>query len=166
VRIRTHEYDRMTDIGLFDGRRVELVEGTLYEMPPMRTPHLLVLVRLQRMQVPLQVPDFDEPEPDLAILRVPLGRRKPAAVDCVLAIEVSDSTLPFDRERKVPAYRRGGVPEVWLVNLPERQLEVTSEQGSRVHRPGGTSVPSVEGVPIDLASLFVDLERDELGLEP
>ena len=173
VRIRTQEYDRMTDIGLFDGRRVELVEGTLYEMPPMRTPHLLVLVRLQRMltsfnaaerllvQVPLEVPDFDEPEPDLAVLRTPLGRRKPTAADCLLAIEVSDSTLRFDRERKLPAYRRGGVAEVWLVNIPERQLEVTSSEGARVYRAGSGPDPSVEGVTVDLAALFEDLENDD-----
>jgi Uma2 family endonuclease len=172
VRIRTHEYDRMTDIGLFDGRRVELVEGTLYEMPPMRTPHLLVLVRLQQMlaplnaerrllvQIPLEVPEFDEPEPDLAVLRAPLGRRKPAAADCLLAIEVSDSTLRFDRERKLPAYGRGGVSEVWLVNIPERQLEITSGDGTRVYRAGGGPVPHVEGVAVDLATLFVDLEDD------
>jgi Uma2 family endonuclease len=88
VRIRTDEFDRMTDVGLFDGRRVELLEGTLYEMPPMRTPHL----------------------------RAPLGRRKPTAADCQLVIEVSDTTLGFDRQRKLPAYLRGGVPTVWLVN--------------------------------------------------
>jgi len=104
------------------------------------------------------VPDFDEPEPDLAVLRTPLGRRKPTAADCLLAIEVSDSTLRFDRERKLPAYRRGGVSEVWLVNIPERQLEVTSGQGARVYRAGSGPVPSVEGVAVDLAALFVDLE--------
>jgi hypothetical protein len=49
VRIRTDEFDRMTDVGLFDGRHVELLEGTLYEGPPMDTPHLVVLVRLQQM---------------------------------------------------------------------------------------------------------------------
>src|SRR5207244_4349593 len=140
-RIRTQEYGRMTDIGLFDGRRVELVEGTLYEMPPMRTPHLLVLVRLQQIlaplnaerrllvQIPLRVPEFDEPEPDLAVLREPLGRHKPSAADTLLVIEVSDTTLRFDRERKLPAYRRGGVPEVWIVNLADRQLEIHTDLG-------------------------------------
>src|SRR5712691_7952216 len=139
LRIRTDEYDRMTEVGLFSGRRIELLEGTLYEMPPMRTPHLIVLVRLQQMlaplnaegrllvQIPLRVPDFDEPEPDLAVLREPLGRHNPTAGDCLLAVEVSDTSLRFDRERKLPAYRRGGVREVWIVNLRERQLEVASD---------------------------------------
>src|SRR5919199_58288 len=161
VRIRTDEFDRMTDVGLFDGRHVELLEGTLYEMPPMGTPHLRALVRLQRMlsafntverllvQVPVQVPDFDEPAPDLALLREPLGRRRPTAADCLVAIEVSDTTLDFDRGRKVPAYRRGGVPEVWVVNLPERQLEITDELGPRVYQPGRDLAVAVGGVEVD-----------------
>ena len=176
VRIRTNEFDRMTDVGLFDGRHVELLEGTLYEMPPMRTPHLLALVRLQQMlapfnaerrllvQIPLQVPDFDEPEPDLAVLREPLGRRKPTAVDCLVAIEVSHSTLDFDRARKVPAYRRGGVPEVWLVNLPERQVEITDELGVRVHSVARGSLLTIEDVAVDLEALFTALEPDERSL--
>src|SRR2546427_90590 len=53
VRIRTEEYDRMTEVGLFDGRHIDLLEGMLYEMPPMRTPRLIVLVRLQQMLAPL-----------------------------------------------------------------------------------------------------------------
>jgi Uma2 family endonuclease len=170
VRIRTDEYDRMTDCGLFDGRRIELLEGTLYEMPPMLMPHVRVLVRLQRMlirftaeerllvQVPVRVPDFDEPEPDLAVLRKAVGREKPTAADCLLVIEVSDSTLRFDRERKLPAYQRGGVPEIWIVNVPERQVEVSRDLGGRVIRPEDRPAPEVEGSTIDLAVLFADLE--------
>jgi Uma2 family endonuclease len=138
-------------------------------MPPMGTPHVVVMVRLQQMltsfnaarrllvQVPVQVPDFDEPEPDLAVLREPLGMRRPMATDCLLVIEVSDTTLRFDRRRKLPAYRRGGVPEVWLVNLPERQVEVTDAHGTRSLRPEHGAVLSVEGVPVDLAALFADV---------
>src|SRR5438105_6419496 len=171
VRIRTDEYDRMTELGLFDGRHIDLLEGILYEMPPMRTPHLIVLVRLQQMlaplnaerrllvQIPLRVPDFDEPEPDLAVLREPLGRHKPTAADCLLAIEVSDSSLRFDRERKLPAYRRGGVDEVWIVNVADRQLEVTDALGTRVLRSGDRTAPAVEGVTLDLAVLFADLDE-------
>jgi Uma2 family endonuclease len=172
VRIRTDEYDRMTEVGLFDGRRIELLEGTLYEMPPMRTPHLIALVRLQQMlaplnaerrllvQIPLRVPDFDEPEPDLAVLREPLGRHKPSAADTLLVIEVSDTTLRFDRERKLPAYRRGGVPEVWIVNLADRQLEIHNDLGVHVSRPGDRPAPAVASVTVDLAVLFADLEED------
>ncbi len=172
VQIRTDEFDRMTDAGLFDGRRVELVEGTLYEMPPMATPHLLVLVRLQRMlaplnaegrllvQVPVQVPDFDEPEPDLAVLRAPLAEHRPTATECTLAIEVSDSSrLGFDRQRKVPAYLRGGVPTVWIVNVPARQVEVYQAAGQAPRIYPRDAHLEVEGIAVDLATLFANLER-------
>ncbi len=172
VRIRTDEYERMTEVGLFDGRHIDLLEGTLYEMPPMRMPHLIVLVRLQQMlaslnaerrllvQIPLRVPDFDEPEPDLAVLREPLGRHKPTAADSSLVIEVSDSTLRFDRELKLPAYRRGGVDAVWIVNVPGRQLEVTDALGMRVFRRGDPTAATVESVTVDLVVLFADLDDE------
>jgi Putative restriction endonuclease len=131
-------------------------------------------VRLQRMltafnaagrllvQVPVQVPDYDEPEPDLAVLRAPLGRRKPTAADCQLVIEVSDTTLGFDRQRKLPAYLRGGVPTVWIVNVPDQQVEEY-----RADRPSHRVYPhddplEVDGATVDLAALFEDLD-DEAG---
>jgi Uma2 family endonuclease len=172
VRIRTDEYDRMTEVGLFEGRRIELVEGTLYEMPPMRTPHVIVLVRLQSMlaalnsqkrllvQIPVRVPDFDEPEPDLAVLREPLSLHKPIAAECLLAIEVSNTTLRFDRERKLPAYLRGGVDAVWIVNIPERQVEVSSKLGERVFRPSEQVSPTIEGIVVDLSALFADVSAE------
>ena len=92
LKIRTAEYDRMADAGVFDSdrKRMELVGGQLYEMPPIGTPHLIVVTRLQRLferaleedlrvlvQQPLVVNRFDEPQPDVVILRHPLGNRKP-----------------------------------------------------------------------------------------
>jgi Uma2 family endonuclease len=166
LRIRTEEFDRMTDIGLFDGRHVELVEGTLYEMPAMGTPHLVALVRLQQMltsfnaagrllvQVPIRVPDFDEPEPDLVVLRAPLGHTKPSAADCLVVIEVSDTTLDFDRTRKVPAYLRGGAPEVWILNLRDRQLEITRGGEVRAYRDG--AILAIEGEAVDLGVILGD----------
>ena len=136
----------------------------------MGTQHLRALVRLQRMltaynaaerllvQVPVQVPEYDEPEPDLAVLRAPLGRRKPTAADCQLVIEVADSTLGFDRQRKLPAYLRGGVPTVWIVNVPDQQIEEyrADRPGRRVYLRDDPL--EVDGVAVDLAALFEDLE--------
>lgn len=161
----------MADIGLFDGRHVGLLEGTVYETPPMGTPHLLALVRLQQMltsfnaagrllvQVPVSVPEFDEPEPDLAVLRTPLGRAKPSAAECLVAIEISDTTLEFDRTRKVPAYRRGGTPEVWVLNLRDRQLEITTDHGTRTFHGRGDDRPTIDDVAVDLASILAELDQ-------
>jgi Uma2 family endonuclease len=49
-----------------------------------------------------------------------------------LVIEVSDTTLVYDRTVKLPLYAEAGIPEVWIVNLPEQQIEVYREAG-----PGG-----------------------------
>jgi Uma2 family endonuclease len=140
VRIKTDEYDRMADAGVFgpDRGRLELLGGHLYEMPPIGTAHLMVVTRLQVMlkslnaegrllvQQPLRVAEFDEPQPDLTILRHPVFdlHVKPGAGDCQLVIEVSDSTLAYDQSVKMPAYLAGGVPVVWIVNIQTRDVEV------------------------------------------
>jgi Uma2 family endonuclease len=69
------------------------------------------------VQQPLIVDKFNEPQPDVVVLREPLGLRKPRAEDCLVVIEVSDTTYDDDRKIKLPAYLAGGVPLVWIVNL-------------------------------------------------
>jgi len=135
--------------------------------------HLIVVSRLQQqlnalnaagrllVQQPVRVPDFDEPQPDLTVLRLPLGRTRPEAIDCELVIEVSDTTLKFDREEKVHAYRTGGVPRVWIVNLAQHVVE---EYGSptwtaEVYHPHAGEL-QVAGIRIDLSSLFGGIESD------
>src|SRR5438128_9159968 len=126
LKIRTDEYDRMAKAGVFDTdrRRIELLGGQLYEMAAIGTPHLMVVTRLQYLfdralegvrvlvQQPLIVDQFDEPQPDVVVLRQPLGSRKPEAKDCLVVIEVSDTTYREDRYVKLPAYLHGGVPLV------------------------------------------------------
>ena len=117
----------MADGGVFgpEHRRVELIGGRLYELPPISTAHLLAVTRLHQMlaslnatgrllvQQPIRLPDFDEPQPDLVVLREPLGLVKPDAADCLLVIEVSDATtLTVDRERKLPIYLESATPSV------------------------------------------------------
>jgi Uma2 family endonuclease len=177
LKIRAAEYDRMAEAGVFDSdrRRMELVEGHLYEMPPIGTPHLIVVTRLQRLferaigedlrvlvQQPLIVDQFDEPQPDLVILRRPLGSQKPRSRDCLVVIEVSDSSYDDDRNVKLPAYLRGGVPLVWIVNIRQGLLEEydqppgPDEVGGRRYYPGET-MPGVEDVTVDVGMLLANL---------
>lgn len=158
LKIRTSEYDRMANAGVFDSDRprMELLGGQLYEMAPIGTPHLIVVTRLQRLferafqedlrvlvQQPLTIDRFDEPQPDVVILRRPLGNHKPRSQDCLVVIEVADSTYDEDRRVKLPAYLRGGVPRVWIVNIRGGVLEeyerlpAPDEQGGRRYHPGG-----------------------------
>jgi Uma2 family endonuclease len=124
VRFTTTEYTRMASI--LEGRRTELIDGEIIEMAPIGTAHLLVVSRLQHhleqgmadpgvrvlVQQPLIVDQFDEPQPDLVVLREALESRKPRVADCLVVIEVSDSTYATDVGIKLPAYlpvgRRAG----------------------------------------------------------
>jgi Uma2 family endonuclease len=115
VRFTTAEYARMASI--LAGRRTELIDGEIIEMAAIGTAHLLVVARLQQalgrlnderrllVQQPLIVDQFDEPQPDLVILREPLGPRKPQVADCLVVIEVADSTYASDVGIKLPATR-------------------------------------------------------------
>ena len=55
------------------------------------------------------------------------GQGKPTPKDCLALIEVSDSTLEYDRNKKLPLYAQAGIPEVWLVNLQNNTVEVHTE---------------------------------------
>ena len=180
MKIRTAEYERMASAGVFDGDRprLELLGGHLYEMPPIGTPHLLVVTRLQRafgrfndelrllVQQPLVVDKFNEPQPDVVVLREPLGPRKPRAEDCLVVIEVSDTTYDEDRRVKLPAYLRGGVPLVWIVNIRHGVLEEydrvpgPDELGGTRYYPGEEQ-PAIAAVSVDVEALLANLPLDD-----
>src|SRR5438128_1821549 len=159
VRFTTAEYTRMASI--LDGRRTELIDGEIIEMAPIGTAHLLVVTRLQQafgrlnderrllVQQPLIVDRFDEPQPDLVILREPLGRRKPRAGDCLIVIEVSDSTYATDVAIKLPAYLAGGVPTVWIVNISDHAAPVVEVWTPGASEPShARDIVSVDGVTV------------------
>ncbi len=133
------EYDRLIEQGVFqEDERLELIEGEILEMTPQNARHAgtiqLVYEALDaalaegyclRVQLPLALGQDSEPEPDVAVVagrpRDYLGAHPATAA---LVVEVADSSLAFDRHRKLPLYARHGIPEVWLVNVAEGRLEV------------------------------------------
>lgn len=142
-RFTREEFDRMTQSGLFAGHRYELIDGDLIDKMGQNPPHALamrlLLKWLSRLldgdlissQLPLEVAGRDRerslPEPDFAILRSPiLERRHPRGDETLLVIEVSDTTLAFDRSRKAELYAHAGVPEYWVLDLNRRLLIVHS----------------------------------------
>ncbi|MFO0947833.1 MAG: Uma2 family endonuclease [Planctomycetota bacterium] len=132
------EFHKVAGLGLFDGQRVELIDGEILEMSPHGVAHATsialvgqVLGRLVaegafvRPQLPLRLGETSEPEPDFAI--VPGSPRDYAAAhptSALLVVEVSDTTLASDRTRKASLYASANIPEYWIVNLIDRQLEV------------------------------------------
>jgi Uma2 family endonuclease len=140
--INVEQYHKMGAAGVFrEGARVELIEGELLAMPPMGVPHYWAVAALSRTliesplgrhtfllpRLPITLSDITEPQPDIMLARLPAEKYRKAkatAEDIVLLIEVSDSTLSFDRQRKMPIYARHGIAEYWILNVRDRQLEV------------------------------------------
>jgi Uma2 family endonuclease len=139
-RFTVDEYERMT--GDLADPRVELVDGYVVKKLPKKPSHIWtvggVLESLTvflppgwsgRKEDPVRIPDFDEPEPDVAIvrgLRDDYRTRIPGPSDVALVVEVADASLQQDRGNKLAAYAKGGIPVYWIVNLVDRQIEVYS----------------------------------------
>jgi Uma2 family endonuclease len=137
-RFTVHDYHRMGEAGiLHEDDRVELIEGEIVEMTAIGTRHFScvnVLTRLLVVSVgdeaiisvqnPVRLNEYTEPQPDLAVIR-PRDYREslPEPDDVLLLIEVSDTTLPYDRGVKLPLYARAGIREVWIVDLPGETIE-------------------------------------------
>jgi len=135
------EYYRMADLGFFQDQRVELIEGEIVQMAPQNNPHAVVTSLVQkalvrafgdgywvRTQMPLTVSEHSEPEPDVAVLkgneRSYLGGDHPRAGAALLVVEVSDSTIRFDRSHKASLYASAGVAEYWIVDLNATKIDV------------------------------------------
>ena len=137
-RWRREEYDRLVELGVLEGEPVELIGGQLLVAEPQDPYHASAISSvdyalraalpprwLVRLQAPLSLDDESEPEPDVAV--VPGGPRdyrdahpaRPA-----LAVEVAESSLGFDRERKGSLYARAGILDYWVVNLVDGGLEI------------------------------------------
>src|SRR5947209_19828600 len=148
------EYERMGEAGIFHpDDRLELLEGEIYEMSTIGSPHaarvdLLITLLTERAQrrfivrgqSPVRLNDFSEPQPDVALLRWRddfYRSAHPTPADVLLVVEVADTTAETDRKVKVPLYARAGIPEAWLVNTPDERIEVYSD-------PSGDSYRRVE----------------------
>ncbi len=140
-RFSVDDYDRMIEAGVLgEDDQVELIEGEIVEMSPIGDKHVGCVRRSNRLfsrvlsdrvivdvQSPARVNDRSKPQPDLMLLRsVPemLTDVTPRAEDILLVVEVSDSSLDFDRQIKMPLYARSNIAEVWLVNIPQGVIEV------------------------------------------
>jgi Uma2 family endonuclease len=146
-RFSIEEYEKMAATGILaQDDRVELIEGEIVEMSPIGVPHAACVTNLTRLLVsrlgerapvrvqgPVRVPPRSEPQPDLAVLRPRSYMREGATTtDAVLFIEVSDTSLQYDRTVKLRLYARAGIPEYWIVDVNTETVEVyRSPSGER-----------------------------------
>ncbi len=172
------EYYRLGAAGVLgEQARIELIEGELLEMAPIGSQNASWVDRLTRILVqrtpddvtvrvqnPVCLGEHSELQPDLALLRPrehPYTKAHPGPEDVLLLVEVADSTLTYDRERKVPLYARHGIPEVWLFDLIGGHVEIyldSSEDGYRRlfrPRPDGCIAPLLlPETVVDLKELY------------
>jgi Uma2 family endonuclease len=131
------EYYRLAELGLFAGQHVELIDGEIIEMSPQGDGHVEAVSRAVRLlpqvfgtpywlqvHAPLRLEGDMEPEPDVTVLQGTPGYPKEPLPSVVLVVEVSDSSLTYDRTRKASYYARAGIVDYWIVNLVDRQLEI------------------------------------------
>ncbi|MGH7353440.1 MAG: Uma2 family endonuclease [Candidatus Rokuibacteriota bacterium] len=133
------EYERLVDAEILgSGDRVELLGGAMIFKEPQHSPHATGIRLVERTlaaafgpgwdvrpQMPVALDDESEPEPDVAVVAGDARDYRDAhPAHPVLIVEVSLSRLGFDREHKGSLYARAGIADYWIVNLPDRRLEV------------------------------------------
>ena len=174
------EYYRMAEVGILaPEERVQLIEGEIIVMPPIGPGHASSVALsihafsrpagdqfLVQVQNPLRLADGSEPEPDVMLLRPRAdyyATAHPTPADTFVVLEVSDSTLDYDRRHKAPIYGRAGVAQTLVLNLPEDCIENFTEPGPEgygrhtIHRRGDkiqlVALPHLELAVADLLPL-------------
>ena len=175
-RLTVDEYYRMAEVGvLAPDARVELIEGKIIDMAPIGSRHAaaadLLAERfiqalggsaLVRVQGPVRLGPRSEPQPDISLLKPRddrYAKSHPTAADVLLLVEVSDTSLQFDREIKARLYARHGIPELWIADLNDERLHIfrTPREGDYADvsavRAGIVRIPAL-AIEVDLAQLF------------
>ncbi len=161
------------DLGVFEGEPLELIGGQLIVAEPKGAYHSSAVSSAEyalraglpsgwivRTQQPVSLDDESEPEPDLAVVPGRPGDYRHAHPERpALAVEVSDSSLHFDRQQKGSLYARAGIEDYWIVNLVDRALEIYRDPSPDPSAPYGwryrsviTLVPPAVAVPLAFAS--------------
>lgn len=132
------EYYSLAELGFFEGKRTEFLEGEIIEMPTMKTPHATALTLTDqviravftkgfviRNQMPLDFGENFELVPDLLIVKANVrdfSDKHPKTAS--LIIEISDTTLSYDRNRKASLFAKNKIEDYWIVNTKDKRLEV------------------------------------------
>lgn len=172
-RFTSDEVQTMLQAGiLHEDDRLELIDGQLIPMSPIGDPHVACINQLTYLlskhlinanrddvrvsvQNPVRIDAHNEPEPDVVLTTA--TDRAPQPSDTLLLVEVADSSLHYDRATKLSLYAQAGIPEVWIVNLAEGQIEMhrvpkgTVYSTRHIATEGDTltieKLPAVEALP-------------------
>lgn len=176
-RFTVDEYEGMIEAGILDENdRVELIDGEILEKVRITAPHAASVTEIGSWFIlgltgraivsvhnPICIPPCSEPEPDVVLLRPRPDRYRenlPGPESVLLIVEVSDSTLPYDREAKLPLYAAAGIPEVWIVDLARRRVLVHRQPDGDIYREavvvdsGSLSPLAFPALAIGMAEIF------------
>ena len=177
-RFTVDEYEQMIQYGILtENDRVELIRGEIVEKMSIGPDHQGCVKEINRtfrripddqavigVQDPIRLSD-SEPETDISVMKYRADRYRkitPRAKDVLLAVEVSDSSLDDDRHVKGPMYAEAGIPEYWIVNLPEECLEVYRSPQSNgtyadkqiLHRGQQVEILAFPGLKFEIGDLL------------
>ena len=124
-------------MGLFDRRRVELINGDILEMLPMNEPHAyavqlgtyLLMRQLPpshytvRVQLPMRLGEM-RPMPEFVVLAGSPRENNTHPISALLVIEISDASLTFDRTDKAELYAAFGITDYWIADLNAKRVDV------------------------------------------
>ena len=150
-RFTVEDYYRMAEAGILTAdERVELLDGEIAEMTPIGSPHAACVDRLTRLltgavgdhaivrvQNPIRLDRYSEPQPDLALLRRRddfYARAHPGPEDVLLVIEVAHTSAQIDRTVKLPLYARSGIRTAWLVVIEDDRILLHERPGPEGYR--------------------------------
>jgi Uma2 family endonuclease len=168
------DYHRMLGAGILSPEdRVELLEGQIVEMVPQNPPHasriddggdylkaLFAQRAKVRVKLPVTLAPGSEPEPDFAIVRPDPNRyrdRHPGPQDILLLIEVADATLTRDRTHKAAIYAKAGIPEYWIIDLPQRQMIALQNPQDNTYQQEQILGANDQRAPLQCPEVTVDL---------
>jgi len=168
------DYHSLAEQRLLPERLIELNDGVIYHRSPQGSKHAIAIAKINRLllknlpeqfvvfpQTSYVVNNYTELEPDFSVVRQDLEAMDTLPSEAELIIEVSDSSLEFDQGAKLAIYATAGVPEYWIVNLRDRQLEIHRGPESSAYRERivvreseETTLPSGKAGKISVADML------------
>ncbi len=164
-RITVDEYHKMAAVGILaEDEHTELIDGEILQMSPIGGRHVEVVRKLNHLlvravgddwgvnvQSPIALPPYGEPEPDFALVQSRSYRGEiPRPADVLLVMEVSDTSLSYDQETKLPMYAEQAIPEAWIIDITGRIIKRHSEPVNGIYTSTKTAGP---GMAIESAVL-------------
>lgn len=168
-RLTRAEYHRLIELGFFQDAHIELIHGILVDMSPIGLSHRIVVDRLMRLLVPALAGRADvsiqqpyraagesEPEPDVSVC--PLGETSAGHPGRAhLIIEVSDTSLEYDRLTKSRLYAASSVQEYWVVNLVQRVVEIHADPVEGQYTASSRATPGTRVAPRAFPDVLIEV---------